>query len=198
MEETTRPCSVDGCEKTIRCKGLCNGHYKQHLKGQELRPLGSELTFQDRFWSKVNKEAPGGCWEWRGNTCKGCGRIWCGSCFKAAHRVSWEFVNGTIPEGMFLDHRCHNRRCVNPKHLRVVTQSQNMQHRTGAQRNGSSGVRGVCWNKKSRAWHVQVGLNGHQYYGGIHSTLEEAEAAARALRAELHTHDDHDEWLRRH
>ena len=39
-------------------------------------------------------------------------------------------------------------------------------------------------------------VNGRQYWGGYHPTIEAADAAARALRAKLHTHDDHDEWVR--
>lgn len=116
---------------------------------------------------------------------------------EAAHRVAWELVNGPIPDGMFLDHRCANPSCVNPEHLRIVTVSENLQHRTGPQRNSSSGVRGVHWDKRSDKWYVKVQLNGRDHCGGYHSTIEAADKAARALRAELFTHDDHDEWLQK-
>lgn len=37
------------------------------------------------------------------------------------HRVAWEERNGSIPDGMFIDHTCRNRACVNLEHLRLVT-----------------------------------------------------------------------------
>ena len=42
-----------------------------------------------------------------------------------AHRVVWEALNGSIPEGMVLDHLCRNRSCVNPMHLESVTVKEN-------------------------------------------------------------------------
>ena len=39
----------------------------------------------------------------------------------AAHRVMWERRRGPIPPGMYLDHTCRTRPCINPDHLRVVT-----------------------------------------------------------------------------
>lgn len=42
------------------------------------------------------------------------------------HIVSWELVNGPVPEGLELDHLCRNRYCCNPKHLEPVTHAENM------------------------------------------------------------------------
>ena len=36
------------------------------------------------------------------------------------HRLMWMEFNGTIPEGHEIDHRCHNHRCINPDHLRLL------------------------------------------------------------------------------
>lgn len=36
------------------------------------------------------------------------------------HRVAWEEKNGPIAEGLFIDHTCKNRACVNVAHLRLV------------------------------------------------------------------------------
>ena len=195
MSKRTRICTFDGCNNPRKARGLCGGHYKQQREGQELRPLRSQITLEQRFWAKVRKTDD--CWEWiaaaNGN---GYGLIWIDGRVRIAHQVAWEIVNGSIPDRMELDHRCGNRACVNPAHLRPTTRSQNMQHRIGNQCNNTSGVRGVYWDKRANAWGARAILNGRYYWGGRHSTIEAADAAARALRAQLHTHDDHDEWVK--
>lgn len=42
-----------------------------------------------------------------------------------AHRVAWQSANGPIPKGMTIDHECHVRTCVNPAHLRLMTNVDN-------------------------------------------------------------------------
>lgn len=42
-----------------------------------------------------------------------------------AHRAAWVHVNGQIPPGMTVDHVCRVRRCVNPAHLRLMTNVDN-------------------------------------------------------------------------
>ena len=201
MNKSTRTCSFEGCDETYYAKSLCFRHYRQQLKGRDLKPLGRTkvtVPLEERFWSKVNKEAPRGCWEWMGSiNPSGYGVIWTNGRPVVAHRASWELANEPIPDGMVIDHRCANRCCVNPGHLRVVTPAQNSQHLTGPQKVTPSGVRGVTWDKRNKTWNAQVGFKGRNYYGGRYSTIEAAEVAAKALRAKLHTHDDHDEWLKR-
>ena len=195
MDKRTRICNFDGCSNKHYGLGLCSGHYQQQRNGQDLRPLQPKLTLEQRLWAKVNKSE--GCWEWTGYiTPQGYGLFWDGSRPNTAHRVSWGLSNGPIPDGMDIDHRCANRRCVRPDHLRVVTRSQNCQHQTDVRKDNTSGVRGVSWIERRKAWRAEATLEGRTYYAGYHSTLEDADRAARALRAELFTHDDHDEWVR--
>lgn len=188
-------CTFDGCEKPHKIRGLCDGHYRQQRKGKELRPLRPKLTLEQRFWAKVKKTP--GCWEWTAAMTSGYGYISVNGRMMPAHRLLWETVNGPIPKGKVLDHRCFNRRCVKPAHLRIVTFSENGQHRAGPQKNNTSGVRGVTWHKRKNAWAVKASFNGRVYWGGYYPTLEAAETTAKALRAEWHTHDDHDEWLKK-
>jgi hypothetical protein len=75
---------------------------------------------------------PSGCWEWRGWVGPhGYGTIAADGSGPTlrAHRVSYEYFIGPIPEGFQLDHLCHNTRCVNPEHLEAVTAEVNCERR---------------------------------------------------------------------
>ena len=150
-------------------------------------------TVEERFWSKVDKT--GDCWLWMAYcNHKGYGRFGYGGKVVYSHRLDFEWVHGEIPEGMQVDHRCHQRNCVRPEHLRLVTNAQNQQNLRGAYSNSTTGVRGVYWHKRDRKYEAQVRLNGKQHHAGYYDTLEEAEAAVIAKRKELFTHDDYADW----
>lgn len=146
---------------------------------------------RERLMSKV--AFVDGCWEWQGALDKGgYGAFFYGKGMAKAHRVSYALFVGPIPEGLFIDHTCHNRACVNPEHLRPVTNKQNLEHRRGANPNSKSGVRGVFWSKRLRKWYGNVQHNGRNVYVGVFEALEDADRAVRAKRAEIFTHSDND------
>lgn len=57
---------------------------------------------------------------------------------EAAHRVAWELANGPVPPGLFVLHTCDQPGCINPKHLYVGTQFDNMQDSVRRKRSISS------------------------------------------------------------
>lgn len=151
----------------------------------------AKFTAEERFLAKVDKTDT--CWIWTAyKNGLGYGHFWLDGQLAYAHRISYEFHVGPIPEGMHLDHTCHQPSCVNPEHLRPVTNKQNMENRSGAQPNNQSGVRGVHWHKRDRRWHARVRHNGKQLHLGYFTELEDAEEAVIAKRNELFTHNDVD------
>lgn len=134
----------------------------------------------------------GECWLWTGarSTSHGVrayGTIDINGRSVKAHRFAYEALIGPIPKGMQLDHLCHVQHCVNPAHLRPVTQKKNRENLVGAYSNSSTGERGVF--ERNGRYRVAVRHNGSLHHCGTYDTIEEARAVAQAKRQELYESD---------
>ena len=80
-----------------------------------------------------------------------------------AHRASWEYANGRVPEGSTIDHLCKQRRCVNPQHMRLLSNFENARRTHG------------------REWGLGECVNGHS---NVHLRKYAAQWGCSLCRAE--------------
>lgn len=92
-----------------------------------------------RFWAKVVKGAgKNSCWLWLGcKLSKGYGQLTVNGNKHLAHRFSWELFFGPIPAELFVLHHCDVPACVNPAHLWLGTNADNMRDRNAKGRQAS-------------------------------------------------------------
>lgn len=141
----------------------------------------------DRFWTKVDREDPSGCWVWTANkNNKGYGLFRPGGVAPKAlaHRLSYEDEKGPIPKGLFILHSCDNPACVNPSHLRVGTPKENVADMDARMRRASHSPKGAS-NPNSRLTSASVIEIRKDYVSGA-----SAEGLARHFRVTKATIND--------
>lgn len=176
-------CIVDKCEKPARNgRGWCGMHYMRWRRHGD--PNGGEAHYRDpELCFAARTEWRGNCLIWTGSLDgNGYGQLRVDGKAAPAHRYAWERQHGPVPDGMVMDHTCWTPTCVNVEHLRPATRTQNNANQSGAYANSATGIRGV--HRKGSSWRAEA-TKGGQHYSGTYRTIEEAEAAVVALRAEL-------------
>jgi hypothetical protein len=115
--------------RTLKSDGVVKGEPLMFLQGHAYKAKRPEV----RFWENVDKGNDDECWNWKGGISKaGYGEIGVYVEHIYAHRYSWMLHNGDIPscEGhrhtMVIRHKCDNPLCVNPNHLEIGTQQDNL------------------------------------------------------------------------
>lgn len=185
-----KTCTIPECERpaTSQQKTLCEMHRSRIRRHGDPHKVHAYMDPAEGFAARTSRE--GDCLVWSGYLDDdGYGVLYSSPGVKqGAHRYAWEKANGPIPAGLMVDHMCFNHACVEPKHLRLATNKQNLENREGAQARSKTGARGVFINPKGR-YYGRVRHNGVQHHVGTFDTIAEAEAAVIAKRNELYTHN---------
>lgn len=110
--------------------------------------------WHEKFLSKIEINKHNNCWIWRGSVkSNGYGRFMINGKYQNAHKVSYIIFNGKIINGLIIDHKCRNRLCVNPDHLRQVT------YKINAIENNSSKAAINSKKEKCNRGHLLIGTN---------------------------------------
>lgn len=111
-----------GC-RCADCRAANTAYEKTRRRARGIGPR-IKRPAEERFWEKVCKTED--CWLWTGAlNHDGYGLFKAYARTEGAHRISYRWAHGPIPEGFSIDHLCRTRNCVRPDHLEAVTQAEN-------------------------------------------------------------------------
>lgn len=140
------PCSVAYCDRPVFAGGLCSRHYAAKRRygdptvAKQKQHHGKTVAERFAIYTKCGPN----CWEWIGQKDPdGYGRLHVDGSPALAHRVSYLLCYGSIPDGMDVLHKCDTPKCVNPEHLFLGTQADNVRDMHAKGRARKRGMKGA-------------------------------------------------------
>jgi len=151
-------CACDcGNVTCVSQSDLRNNHTKS-CGCYDLDRKKTHKPISERFWPKVNiPEDKTKCWEWNaGLDSMGYGAMSMPGkkYFERSHRISWTLKNGDIPKELCVLHRCDNPKCVNPDHLFLGTNSDNVSDKVKKKRHAFGARQGIAKQTEASAKNI--------------------------------------------
>lgn len=159
-------CCIVDCGRPVLARGMCNKHYVRNRKfGSPVAQMPRSAAMQglsapDRFAMQMKAGDADECWPWiAGKDRDGYGvfrGVYDGVMYGRATRYSWALHNRKqVPANMLVCHSCDNPSCVNPNHLFLGTDLDNMLDKIAKDRHnipkGELNVRAVLTEKQAIA-----------------------------------------------
>ena len=123
-------CACDGCNRDAVSKSLCSMHYQRQKRGLDIGTSGRLIATPILHAQALNEALRGGidCILWPfGRDGYGYGCVTNNGKKDRAHRAQWERAHKkSVPDGMVVRHSCDCQTCINPDHLILGTQADNI------------------------------------------------------------------------
>ena len=139
-------------------------------KSKNIQSINRYINYKERFWMRVNVKNEEECWKWLGSfSSTGYGQIVVNGKNSRTHRVSWVLHYGDIPKRLHVLHKCDNRWCVNPRHLYLGTNLDNIKDKISRGRHSKGTMRPMAKLTDEKVRQMRT-----KFLGGKHTYFEVA------------------------